>query len=299
MQFAPCTGRLNWNPRNKLTIQGVEMSYQEEEQARLIRQRSKQAISLAMQGRWREAVVANRSLLDGFPDDVDAYNRLGRAYMELGDYTQARKAYRRALELDPYNAIAQKNLQRLSHLKETAASSESDSQRVEPQHFIEETGKAGVVNLDRLGSPAVLARMVAGDRAYLEIDGTSLIVRNSRGEYLGQVEPRHGQRLIKLMQGGSEYTAAVIRSTEDMVTIIIREIYQAPSQTGQLSFPSKGLESVRPYVSDKILRREEEGEEEGGEDVGYTIVGGDEVELLPEETTDSENESDNKLDSEE
>jgi len=269
------------------------MSYQEEEQARLIRQRSKQAIALAMQGRWREAMAANKSLIESFPNDVDAYNRLGRAYMELGEYAQSREAYRRAIELDPYNNIAQKNLQRLSHLEEGGVSPEDDSRQVEPQHFIEEIGKAGVVNLYRLGPPVVLARMVAGDKVYLKIEGSNLIVESGRGEYLGQVEPRHGQRLVRLMEGGNQYTAAVIRSTEDMITIIIRESYQDPSQAGQLSFPSRGLEGVRPYVSDRIFRREREGEEVV-EELGYTIIGEDGVELLPEETTDIEDKPDSE-----
>ena len=271
------------------------MAYQEEEQARLIRQRSKQAIALAMEGRWREAVAANQSLIENFPNDVDAYNRLGRAYMELGEYTQAREAYTRAVELDPYNVIAQKNLQRLSHLEGAEVGLEGDSRKVEPQHFIEEIGKAGVVSLYRLGSPQILARMVAGDRVYLEIDGSNLIVKNGRGEYLGQVDPKHGQRLVRLMQGGNRYTAAIIRSTEDMMTIIIREIYQDPSQAGQLSFPSRGLESVRPYVSDRIFRREREEEEEAVEEPGYTIVSEEGVELLPEEPM----ENDTKPESEE
>ena len=41
------------------------MSYQEEEQVSLRRRGSKQAIALAMQGRWGEAVAANKSLIVG------------------------------------------------------------------------------------------------------------------------------------------------------------------------------------------------------------------------------------------
>ena len=269
------------------------MSYQEEEQVRLRRRGSKQAIVLAMQGRWQEAVATNKSLIESFPNDVDAYNRLGRAYMELGEYSQAREAYGRAMELDPYNAIAKKNLNRLSHLGEGMVGSEAGFHKVEPQHFIEETGKAGVVNLYRLAPPKILARMVAGDRLYLKVDGSGLIVRNSRGEYLGQVEPKHEQRLIKLMKVGNKYIATVISSAEDMMTIIIREVYQDPSQVGQLSFPPKGLERIRPYVGDRILRRELEYEEEMVEEPGYTIIGGEEeVELLPEEPPDIENAAD-------
>ncbi len=270
------------------------MAYQEEEQARIIRQRSKQAIALAMEGRWREAVAANKSLIESFPTDVDSHNRLGRAYMELGEYAQARESYRRSVELDSYNVIAQKNLQRLSHLEGAEVGAEDDSHRVEPQHFIEETGKAGVVTLFRLGAPEVLARMVAGDKVYLKVDGSNLVVESSRGEYLGQVEPRYGLRLVRLMQGGNQYTAAVVRSTGDMMTIIIREVYQDPGQAGRLSFPSRGLESVRPYVSDRMFRREREYEEEAMEEISYDIAVEDETELLPEEPGDNEEKTDNE-----
>jgi len=248
------------------------MTYQEEEQVKLRRQNSKQAIALAMQGRWREAVAANISIINSFPNDVDAYNRLGRAYMELGEYSQAREAYSRAIELDPYNVIAKKNLERLSHLGEPLAASEVDSRTAEPHYFIEEVGKAGIVNLHHLAPPAILAKMVAGDRVYLKIQGASLIVENGRGEYLGEVKPKHAQRLIKLMEGGNRYTAAIVSSTEDTVTVIIREVYQHPSQAGQLSFPPRVFEEPRISVGDRIIKRELEYEETAVEEPSYTII---------------------------
>ncbi len=270
------------------------MSYQEEEQVRLRRRGSKQAITLAMQGRWREAIAANKSLIESFPNDVDAYNRLGRAYMELGEYSRAREAYSRAVELDPYNTIAKKNLHRFSHLEEGVVGLDDAFHKVEPQHFIEETGKAGVVSLYHLAPREILAKMVAGDRVYLEIDGSSLVVQDGRGVSLGQVESKHGQRLVKLMKGGNKYTATVISSTEETMTIIIREVYQDPSQAGRLSFSAKGFERIRSYVGDRILRRELEYEETAAEEPGYTIVGGDEVELLPEESPEDGDKADNE-----
>ncbi len=261
------------------------VSYQEEERTRLKRQSSKQAIDLAMEGRWREAVAANKSLLESFPNDIDAYNRLGRAYMELGEYSEAKEAYQKTIELDPYNTIAQKNLNRLSHLKEAVVNSEGDFHKVEPQQFIEEVGKAGVVRLYRLAPPEILARTVAGGRVNLKIEGPNLIAENNRGEYLGQVEPKHGQRLIRLMEGGNKYTASIISSTEEGVTIIVREVYQDPSQAGRFSFPPKGTEGFRPYAGDRIIRRELEYEQALPGEAMYTIIGGDETEteLLSEE----------------
>src|SRR3972149_9656314 len=99
------------------------MAYHEEESTKLRRQSSKQAIALAIEGRWREAVAANQSFIESFPDDVDAYNRLGRAHMELGEYSLAREAYEKATKVDPYNTIARKNLNRLSRLGGTVVTS--------------------------------------------------------------------------------------------------------------------------------------------------------------------------------
>jgi len=136
---------------------------------------------------------------------------------------------------------------------------------------------------------------VAGSGVNLKIDSPSLIVENSRGEYLGQVEPKHGQRLIKLIEGGNKYTATIISSTEEAVTVIIREVYQDTSQVGRLSFPPRGAESFWPSVGDKIIRRELEYEEALPEKLSYIIVGGEEAEVLPEEAPDiDENENEDE-----
>ncbi len=258
------------------------MPRDEERLIRLKQQRSKEAIDQAMQGHWQEAAVINKEIIEDFPDNVDAYNRLGRAYMELGDYAHARAAYSRTIELDPYNAIANRNLRRLNDLKDSVGA-KIDTEKVEPHHFIEEIGKAGVVSLYDLAPKEIRARLVAGDKVYLKMEGPGLVGENSSGEYLGRIEQRHAQRLARLITGGNKYTASVISSTVEILTIIIREIYQNPNQVGRISFPPKGLEEARSYVSDKIIKVDSEYEEEADDESGYTIIGGDEVEVLPEE----------------
>ena len=133
----------------------------------------------------------------------------------------------------------------------------------------------------RLGSEC-RSRLVAGDKVRLKVDGSVLVVESGRGEYLGKVEPKYGLRLMRLMNGGNQYSASVVKSTAEGMTVIIRETYQHPSQVGKLSFPPKGMEEFRSYGSDRLLKVEaEEGEEE---DSGYTIIGGAEIEVLPEES---------------
>ncbi|MBI2859907.1 MAG: tetratricopeptide repeat protein [Chloroflexi bacterium] len=260
--------------------------------AKLGQSQSKLAIDLAMRGQWREAVKVNQEIIDSFPGDVDAYNRLGRACMELGEYARAREAYGRTIDLDPYNTIARKNLQRLAHLKETSGAGDGERHRVEPQHFIEEIGKAGVVNLYELAPQEVLAKMVAGDAVDLKVEGTNLVAMNLSGEYLGMVELRHAQRLTRLLEGGNRYSAAVVSSADNSLSIIIREVYQHPDMAGRLSFPPKGPEEVRFYTGEKP-KAPAEFDEEAAEGLGYTIIGGEEegVELAEHDIEDEGSEN--------
>jgi hypothetical protein len=264
------------------------MTRDDEKLIRFKQQRSKEAIDLAMQARWREAVNVNKEIIGSFPEDVDTFNRLGRAYMELGDYAQAKEAYHRSVKLDPYNAIAGRNLRRLNDLK-GSVKTEVETDKVEPQQFIEEIGKAGVVALQDLAPKEERALTVAGDKAVMKVEGSSLVVENGRGEYLGKVEPKHTQRLVRLMLGGNKYSAVVIKSTADRMTVMVRETYQHPSQAGKLSFPPRGMEEFRPYVGDKLIKLEPEDAEE--DESGYTIIGGDEIEVLPEESEEPEDDT--------
>src|SRR3979411_2704437 len=94
-----------------------------EDRLRQKRTKSEQAITLAMKNRWDQAAQVNREILEMFPNEVDAYNRLGKALTELGRYGEARDAYAQAVRLDPLNGIASKNLQRLCKLAAGCAGS--------------------------------------------------------------------------------------------------------------------------------------------------------------------------------
>ncbi len=256
------------------------MAYQEDIQGKMKRQTSKHAITLAMEGRWQEAVDVNRNIIENFPNDVDAYNRLGKALMELGDYVKSKEAYEKALQLDQYNTIAKKNLNRLTLLE--TASPVATAEKAEPQLFIEEIGKAGVVSLYQISSADRLVKMMAGDKVVLKTQESSLLVESTRGEYLGLVPSKYGQRIVRLMKGGNKYAAAIVSSSENSISIIIKEIYQDPSQVGQVSFPGRKLEEIQPFVSDRVFRPEFE-EEEGEETTAFAEESEEAPEEQPEE----------------
>jgi len=239
-------------------------------EAKLRRQLTQRAITLAMRGWWEEAVKANKGIIEIFPNDVSACNRLGKALTEIGSYEEARKAYDKAIEIDPRCSIARRNLHRLSVLGEEPSAPPGTQNQVVPDIFIEEVGKAAVASLKQLASREVLAKVTAGAPVSLTAKGKSVIAENSLGQYLGEVEPRIGTRLAKLIEGGNRYTAVITSATDNEVKIIIREVFQHPSQAGRPSFPAKGSNGFRPYIRNSILKYELE-DEESPEEAEYTI----------------------------
>ncbi|HXG41256.1 MAG TPA: tetratricopeptide repeat protein [Dehalococcoidia bacterium] len=230
------------------------------EQRSLLRQQTELAIRLAREGRWEEAALVNRAIVDAFPEEVEAYNRLGKALLELGRYAEAREAYTRALELDPHNAIARRNLSRIHLLEAEGARATAGGPRARklpPEMFIEETGKTCITTLARPNREAA-ARLSAGDEVFLRPEGGSLLVLGPDGETLGEVEPRLGQRLVRLMEGGNRYVAAMSSLTDTGdVRIFIREVFQHPSQAGRPSFPpQRSAETFRPYTKERLIRQD-------------------------------------------
>jgi len=135
----------------------VVMSYyKEEKEAKLYRQLSQKAVDLAMQGSWAEAEAVNRGIIERFPTDAEAYNRLARSLTKLGDFAQARETYLKTLSLDPGNIIARKNLDRLAILPQSPAEPldrpVAKNQGIALDLFAAEMGKARVVELRDVAS---------------------------------------------------------------------------------------------------------------------------------------------------
>lgn len=233
--------------------------FQQEEKVQATRREAERAIQLAMASRWEEAVSVNRAIINLSPNDADSFNRLGKALMELGRQSEAKKAYKKTLELDANNQIARKNLDRLNALAK-AGGAQADTAQMDPSIFIEETGRSTITMLQATAS-SVLATLKAGDGVELHPRGNSLAVETAGGDFVGAVEPKLGLRLIKLIDGGNQYAAAVTSINADECRIIIKETYQDPGQIGRPSFPaSSASERLRPYTKESLLRRENRGE---------------------------------------
>lgn len=232
------------------------------------RQLSQQAIALAMQSRWQEAAEVNQRIVELVSDDSQAYNRLGKAYTELGRIADARTAYEQALQSDPANLIAQRNLERLSRINESEVQEllRKAGQKLDPTFFMEETGKTGVTLLEDVTDSDQLATLTAGDQIQLEERDGHLAATTMDGTVIGNVEERLGTRLLRLIATGNQYQAGIVGVDGTVVRIIIRETYQSPENVGRISFPPRVSSEAlpRPYLRGRgtMTRSADEDEDE-------------------------------------
>jgi len=97
--------------------------------------------------------------------------------------------------------------------------------------------------------------------------GRTMTVENASGTKIGQVEPRLGQRLINLMQGGNRYASALTSVDEHgNVKIIIRETFQDPSQADKVSFPVRSdTGTFRGYTKDTLFKYDDDDDDDDGD----------------------------------
>ena len=201
------------------------------------KQRIESAIAHALERRWERAAAENRALLKEQPDDLEAANRLGKALTELGHVKAAIAAYKRSLEIDSANPIARKNLAKLEATPAAAQKSRKApaGEAIRTDMLIDESGKSALLTLHKPNSRG-LKRLSPGDPVQLEPSEHGVNVKSSTRALLGHLEPRAGQRLQRLIEGGNRYEATIRSIGEDGVTISVRETYRDPSLLDEASF---------------------------------------------------------------
>jgi tetratricopeptide (TPR) repeat protein len=252
------------------------------------RQLADQAIAQASAAQWVEAAATNRRILE-LGTDAEAENRLAKALWELGELKAAREHYQTALALDPTNRIAERNIDRLKILMVAAGEQTVPAQagsKAPVSIFVEETGKTGFAYLTDLADPRQLAQVNPGDAVELSSEGNRLIA-HSNGVRIGVVEPRVAARLLKLIADGNKYAAGVTSLGDKDVRIILREIFQDPTNYGKVSFPTAAKSTdLRPYTKGTLVREEMELEEDLEDDEEDEEIEDLDRVLPPESTSD-------------
>lgn len=221
----------------------------------------------------------NKRILEKSQKDVDAYNRLGKAYFELRKFRSAYDAYQMAATLDPANIIARRSIDRIEPVRDQEAEDEiADGRPVHYGIFIEEVGRTYLDDLVNITSPDVLIHITSGEQLEIRTAGNVISLYTFTGEFVGQFEPRIARRVIELIEMGNRFEVFVTSCTGTNVRVIIREVFRHPSMGYRMSFPKQGKVAIpRAYLRDTRLFRGDEPE---------LLLGDEEDEELDAEETD-------------
>ncbi len=231
-----------------------------------------EALRLAVAGDWKGAAAANAAILEDFPGEVEAANRLGKAWTELGRPKKAIEAYQRALEIDAFNSIARKNLDRLEQASAAATPKAAKTKKKkagkQKTAASERSGTALVASATaaefrlQQANPVEISKLEPGDAAELQANPRGVAILSEEGAILGYVEPKAGLRLKRMIEGGNRYDVTIRTVDADgNAVVFIRETHRDASLVGQASFLAAAetrSKAPRAYTRRSALVEEDE-----------------------------------------
>ena len=213
---------------------------------------AKQAIDSALAGNWKEAVKINLSILKHDPRDIESLNRLGRAFMEIGQKSKAENAYKKVLRIDKFNTIATRNLGFLktSRFNRQASGKPHFSQTM----FLEEPGVTKTVQPIRLGDTKIISRLHPGDPIRVVVRQHNVVAVTTANEYLARFPDDLASRLRTFIQAGNTYSA-FIRSV-DPLKIFVQETHRAAKYQSTPSFPLTEKLTYAAFTPPELIHEE-------------------------------------------
>lgn len=205
----------------------------------------REAIEAATCLDWEKALKLNQKILASTKNNVEALNRLARAQFCLGKNQEAQKTYKKVLDIDSYNLIARKNLDKISKSNghsngniQTNSHSNGNGITNLSNLFLFEPGKTKLVGLLNLAPPAILATLNCGEEVIINAKNHSITILSKTNVYLGALPDDLAHRLIAFISGGNKYDAYIKISTTKALSIFIREIERSAKFVNQPSFQS-------------------------------------------------------------
>jgi tetratricopeptide (TPR) repeat protein len=196
---------------------------------------SKLAIKSAFNQNWQEAIEINSQIINQDSNNIDAHLRIGLAYLQIQDYTKAKKAYSKVLELDPINKIA---LDKMVQVKEKKTEDfivpDSDSLLKEPGNSLE-------ANLEILTKGITADKFKFDEELLIKINGKTVSVhrnddKQSLINYLPDVIVKG---ILRAKNIKAEITVKFIGGKDKKIKVIIN--------SSESVFPSE-KQDIKPYI---------------------------------------------------
>lgn len=210
------------------------------------------AISLALSGKWKEAVDANLQIIKEDDANVDALCRLSRAYAELGKIEKAKESTLKVLKIDPTNQIALKFIEKLKLSKSKGGAIHSPTCT---ESFLEEPGKTKIIELMNLGDPENYAEIDPGEEVKLTPYPHRVAITTKFGKYIGRLPDDIAARLKGLLKHGYKYLTLIKSVDTKAISVFIREVEKGRGAADVMSFPPEKIDYVS-FTPPELVHRD-------------------------------------------
>ena len=228
-----------------------------------------EAINAAKNSDWPKAILINQEIIERYGEEPETMNRLGLAYLKNKQESAAKKTFKRILEIDKSNIIANKHLEKIKNNESSA-----DIIFNQDNDFIEEPGKSKIITLHRLAGKDQLKKLKVGQVCFLQLKNRYISIVDENDKHIGALPEDISFRLSKLISNGNEYRCVIYKVNEKQCLIQVKETLRSKKNEQIVSFPSKAQGNlVLPddFILEEDIPFEVLGEEEEEEDLDLAM----------------------------
>ncbi len=196
-----------------------------------------QAINNAMNGQWNDAIKFNEAIVKIDKKNIEAYLRLGFAYLQINKIKKARQFYSQALKIQPNNNFVKKNLERIKILDSKKLIS-SNTTPLDPLLFVDIPGKTKTISLVNCGPKSVLAKLTVGQKVFLTSKKRRVEIRTEDKEYVGCLPDDLSKRLAIFIKNGGIFSVYIKETSLKNITVLIKEEKKGTKMAKYVAFPS-------------------------------------------------------------
>lgn len=180
--------------------------------------KSEEAINAALEKKWSVAVTLNKEIIDFDNEDISALNRLGKAYLELGKFTEAKKVLKNVLKLDPINHTATKNLEHAINSRKVIGNAPLPIAK----SFIKEPGTTREYEFILETKGITAKKFYLGEPLEILWDKNRTSLNKLTGELLGFFSGEISEKLDACFKRGGSASASFMSGEEKTIKVLIK-----------------------------------------------------------------------------
>ncbi|MGB9883629.1 MAG: tetratricopeptide repeat protein [Microgenomates group bacterium] len=218
------------------------------------------AIDAAIATNWEKAIEINEKIIKLDNKNIDAYLRLGFAYLQKGNLKKAKKAYLQVKKLQTNNVLANEQLEKIKVLETKKTSIKPVKTNLDPYTFADVPGKTKTVSLVNCGQKTTLANLFIGQKVNLIPKKKRIEVRTDDKEYIGCLPDDLSKKLNIFIKAGSIFDCYIKEADLKNVTVFIKEIKKGKKVLRYTTFPTNTQNNLKQIIDEENNETEESEE---------------------------------------